>query len=44
MPTGMGVINPKLAKVGRKIKKAKNCTIPKTLNKNEKRRASSTKK
>ena len=33
MQTGMGVTNPKLAKGGRKIKKAKYCTIPKTLHK-----------
>ena len=39
MPTGMKVINPKLAKGDRKLKKAKHCTIPKTLNKNEKKRA-----
>ena len=36
MPTGMGVTNPKLAKGGRKLKKAKHCTIPKTLCKNGK--------
>ena len=29
----MGVTNPKLVKDGRKLKKAKHCTIPKTLNK-----------
>ena len=39
MPTGMRVTNPKLAKSGRKLKEAKHCTIPKTLNKNEKKRA-----
>ena len=33
MPIGMGVTNPKLAKGGRKLKKEKHCTIPKTLNK-----------
>ena len=33
MPTGMGVTNPKLVKGGRKLKEAKHCTIPKTLNK-----------
>ena len=37
MPTGMGVTNPKLAKGGRNLKKAKHCTIPKTLNKMEKK-------
>ena len=36
MPTGMGVTNPKLSKGGRKLKKAKHCTIPITLNINEK--------
>ena len=41
MPTGMGVTNPKLSKGGRKLKKTKHCTIPKTLNINEKKRASS---
>ena len=40
MPTGMGVTNPKLCKDGRKLKKTKHSTIPKTLNINEKRRAS----
>ena len=36
MPTGMGVADPNLAKGGRKLKKAKHCAIPKTLNKYEK--------
>ena len=40
MPTSMGVANPKLSKGGRKLKKAKHCTISKTLNINEKKRAS----
>ena len=40
MPIGMGVINPKLAKGGRKLKKTKHCNIPKTLNINEKKRSS----
>ena len=39
MPTGMGVTNSKLSKGGRKLKKIKHCTIPKTLNINEKKRA-----
>ena len=33
MPTGMGVTKSRFAKGGRKLKKAKHCTIPKTLNK-----------
>ena len=33
MPIGMRVTNPKLAKGGRKLKKAKHYTISKTLNK-----------
>ena len=37
MSTGMGVTNPKLAKGGIKLKKVKHCTIPKTLNKNNKK-------
>ena len=41
MLTGMGVTNPNPAKGGRKLKKAKHYTIPKTLHKNEKKRASS---
>ena len=28
MPTSMGVADPKLAKGGKKLKKAKHCTIP----------------
>ena len=35
----MGVTNPKLAKSGRKLKKAKHCTIPKTLNKKKRKDA-----
>ena len=31
MPTGMGVIDPKFAKGGRKLKKTKHCTIPQNL-------------
>ena len=31
MSIGMGVANPKFVKGGRKIKKAKHCTIPQTL-------------
>ena len=37
MPTGVGVTNPKLAKGGRKLKKAKHCIIPETLNKMERK-------
>ena len=33
----MGVTNPKLSKGGRKLKKEKYCTIPKTLNKMERK-------
>ena len=36
MPTGMGVTDSKFVKGGRKLKKTKHCTIPKTLMKNEK--------
>ena len=38
MPTGMGVTDSRLAKNGRKLKKEKHCTIPKTLNKVKKKR------
>ena len=31
MPTGMGVTDPKFVKGGRKLKKTRHCTIPKTL-------------
>ena len=40
MPTSIGVTNLKLFKGGRKVKKTKHCTIPKTFNINEKKRAS----
>ena len=33
MPTGMGVIDPKFSKGGRKLKKTKHCTIPPNLEK-----------
>ena len=33
MPTSMGVIDPKFAKGGRKLKKTKHCTIPQKLEK-----------
>ena len=33
MSTGMGVIDPKFAKGGRKLKKTKHCTIPPNLEK-----------
>ena len=36
MPIGMGVANLKLTKGGRELKKAKHCTIPKTLKKKKK--------
>ena len=36
MPTGMGVTNLNLSKGGRKLKVARHCTIPNTLNKLEK--------
>ena len=39
MPTGMRVTNPKLAKGGKKLKKAKHCTIPKTLCRNRKEKS-----
>ena len=39
MSTGMGVTNPKLAKSGRMLKKAKHYTIPKTLRTNWKERS-----
>ena len=35
MPTGMGVIDPKFVKGGRKLKKTKLCTIPLNLVRNE---------
>ena len=31
MPTGMRVTDPKFVKGGRKLKKIKHCTIPKTM-------------
>ena len=34
MPTSMGVINPKIVKGGRNLKKAKHCNIPKKKKKN----------
>ena len=39
MSTGMRVTNPKLSKGGRKLKKEKHCTIPKTLHKNGKEKS-----
>ena len=36
MPIGMGVNDPKFVKGGRKLKKTKHCTIPKTLMEDEK--------
>ena len=41
MLTGMGVADPKLAKGGRKFRKAKHCTIPNpNLEQNYRKRAS----
>ena len=42
MPTGMGVIDPKLVKGGRKLKKTKHCTILSNLvrDKSKKKNAS----
>ena len=39
MPTGMGVVDPKLVKGGRKLKKAEHCTIPKPWTNMKKKRA-----
>ena len=36
MPTSMGVADPKFLEGGRKLKKAKHCTIPETLIKDAK--------
>ena len=36
MPIGMGVTDPKFIKGGRKLKRAKHCTIPKILIEDEK--------
>ena len=35
MPTGMGVIDPKFVKEGRKLKKTKHCTILSNLVRDE---------
>ena len=40
MSTGMGVIDPKFAKGGRKLKKTKHCTIPPNLEKMKSEKAS----
>ena len=40
MPTGMGVINPKFAKGGRKLKNTKHCTILPNLEKMKSEKAS----
>ena len=40
MPTGMGVIDPKFAKGGRKLQKTKHCTIPPKLEKMKSEKAS----
>ena len=39
MPTGVGVIDPKFVKGGRKLKKTKHCTIPPNLEKMESEKA-----
>ena len=44
MPTGMGVINPKFAKGGRKLKKTKHYTIPPNLEKMKSKKASGIRK
>ena len=44
MPTGMGVIDPKLAKGGRKLKKTKHYTIPPNLEKMKSEKASGIRK
>ena len=44
MPTGMGVIDPKFAKGGRKLKKKKHCTIPPNLEKMKSEKASGIRK
>ena len=40
MPIGMGVIDPKFTKGGRKLKKTKHCTIPPNLEKMKSGKAS----
>ena len=40
MPNGMGITDPKLAMSVIKLKEVKHCTIPQTLNKMKKKRAS----
>ena len=40
MPTGMGVIDPKFAKGGRKLKKTKHCTFPPNMEKMKSEKAS----
>ena len=40
MPTGIGVIDPKFAKDGRKLKKTKQSTIPPNLEKMKSEKAS----
>ena len=40
MPTGLGVIDPKFVKGGRKLKKTKYCTIPPNLEKMKSEKAS----
>ena len=40
MPIGMGVIDPKFAKGGRKLKKTKHCIIPPNLEKMKSEKAS----
>ena len=43
MPTGMGVINPKSVKGGRKLKKIKHCTIPSNFVRDERYKSFSNK-
>ena len=40
MPTGMGIIEPKFVKGGRKLKNTKHCTIPPNLEKMRSEKAS----
>ena len=44
MSTSMGVIDPKFAKGGRKLKKTKHCTIPPNLEKMKSEKASGIRK
>ena len=44
MPTSMGVVDPKFAKGGRKLKKTKHCTIPPNLEEMKSEKASGIRK